>query len=74
MFVMLSFIFMQMLHFQLVRDMSPFSAALKALPLPLALLPAATNSDKLVEKFGRPNVISTGILLIAGGLIFVFVY
>ena len=60
---------MQMLHFQLVREMSPFTAALKALPLPVALLPAATNSDKLVEKFGRPNVISTGILLIASGLL-----
>ena len=69
MFVMLSFIFMQMLHFQLVREMSPFTAALKALPLPVALLPAATNSDKLVEKFGRSNVISTGILLIASGLL-----
>jgi MFS family permease len=60
---------MQMLHFQLVREMSPFTAALKALPLPIALLPAATNSDKLVEKFGRPNVVSTGILLIASGLL-----
>ena len=69
MFVMLSFIFMQMLHFQLVRDQSAFSAALKALPLPIALLPAAANSDKLVEKFGRPNIISTGILLIASGLL-----
>ena len=60
---------MQMLHFQLVRDQSAFSAALKALPLPIALLPAAANSDKLVEKFGRPNIISTGILLIASGLL-----
>ena len=66
---MLSFIFMQMLHFQLVRDMSPFTAVLKALPLPLALLPAATSSDKLVAKFGRQNVIATGILLIACGLL-----
>ena len=48
MFVMLSFIFMQMLHFQLAREMS-LTAVMKALPLPVALLPAATNSDELVE-------------------------
>ncbi|HJM68181.1 MAG TPA: DHA2 family efflux MFS transporter permease subunit [Candidatus Thalassarchaeaceae archaeon] len=67
-FVMFSFMFMQMLHFQLVRGHSPFSAAIRFFPLPIGLMPAAANSDRLVAKFGRPNVISTGLCLVATGL------
>jgi len=68
MFVMFSFMFMQMLHFQLVRGHSAFSAAIRFFPLPIGLMPAAANSDKLVAKFGRPNVITTGLILVAAGL------
>jgi len=67
-FVMFSFMFMQMLHFQLVRGHSPFSAALRFFPLPIGLMPAAANSDRLVAKFGRSNVISVGLCLVATGL------
>jgi len=67
-FVMFSFMFMQMLHFQLVRGHSPLSAAIRFLPLPLGLMPAAANSDRLVAKFGRPNVIATGLIIVAAGL------
>jgi MFS family permease len=67
-FVMFSFMFMQMLHFQLVRGHSPLSAAIRFFPLPLGLMPAAANSDRLVAKFGRPNVIATGLILVALGL------
>ena len=62
-FVMFSFMFTQMLHFQLVRDHSALEAAIRFLPLPLGLMPAAANSDKLVAKFGSNNVISVGLLL-----------
>jgi EmrB/QacA subfamily drug resistance transporter len=68
MFVMFSFMFMQMLHFQLVRGHSALSAAIRFFPLPMGLMPAAANSDKLVAKFGRPNVITTGLVLVAAGL------
>ena len=67
-FVMFSFMFMQMLHFQLVRGHSPLSAAIRFLPLPFGLMPAAANSDRLVAKFGRPNVIATGLCFVAVGL------
>ena len=67
-FVMFSFMFMQMLHFQLVRGHSPFSAAIRFFPLPMGLMPAAANSDRLVAKFGRANVISMGLCLVATGL------
>jgi EmrB/QacA subfamily drug resistance transporter len=63
-FVMFSFMFMQMLHFQLVRGYSPLEAALRFLPLPLGLMPAAANSDKLVAKFGVNRVVGSGLLLV----------
>ena len=34
----------------------------------MGLMPAAANSDKLVAKFGRPNVITTGLVLVSAGL------
>jgi len=68
MFVMFSFMFMQMLHFQLVRGLSPLEAAIRFFPLPLGLMPAAANSDKLVGKFGRRKVITVGLCLVAVGL------
>jgi EmrB/QacA subfamily drug resistance transporter len=68
MFVMFSFMFMQMLHFQLVRGLSPLEAAIRFFPLPLGLMPAAANSDKFVAKFGRRKVITFGLCLVAAGM------
>ena len=62
-FVMFSFMFTQMLHFQLVRGHTALEAAIRFLPLPLGLMPAAANSDRLAAKFGSNNVISTGLVL-----------
>ena len=62
-FVMFSFMFTQMLHFQLVRGHTALEAAVRFLPLPMGLMPAAANSDKLVSKFGSNNVISLGLVL-----------
>jgi len=64
-FVMFSFMFTQMLHFQLVRGHSSFQAALRFLPLPLGLMPAAANSDRLCARFGSNNVVAVGLTLIA---------
>ena len=68
-FVMFTFLFTQMLHFQLVRGHDALIAAMHLLPLPFALLPAASNSDKLVEKFGRRKVVSTGLLMLTTGML-----
>ena len=57
-FVMFSFMFTQMLHFQLVRGHTALAAAIRFIPLPLGLMPAAANSDKLVAKFGNNNVVA----------------
>ena len=63
-FVMFSFMFTQMLHFQLVRGHSALDAALRFLWLPLGLMPSAANSDRLCERFGNNNVVSFGLSLI----------
>ena len=68
-FVMFSFMFTQMLHFQLVREKSAFEAALRFLPLPLGLMPSAANSDKLCERFGSNNVGSVGLAIIGTGML-----
>ena len=66
---MFSFMFTQMLHFQLVRGHSALSAALRFIPLPLGLMPAAANSDKLVAKFGNNNVVALGLTLVCTGML-----
>ncbi len=68
-YVMFSFMFTQMLHFQLVREHEALAAAVRFLPLPLGLMPAAANSDRLVEKFGRHRVVSGGLLLVTLGMV-----
>jgi len=68
-YVMFSFMFTQMLHFQLVREHTALEAALRFLPLPIGLMPAAANSDRLVEKFGSNNVVATGLTLVTIGML-----
>ncbi len=68
-FVMFSFMFTQMLHFQLVRGHSALEASLRFLPLPLGLMPAAANSDRLVARFGSNNVVSAGLTLVTVGML-----
>jgi len=68
-FVMFSFMFTQMLHFQLVRGHTALSAAIRFIPLPMGLMPAAANSDKLVAKFGNNNVVALGLTLVCTGML-----
>ena len=68
-YVMFSFMFTQMLHFQLVRGHEALAAAVRFLPLPLGLMPAAANSDRLVAKFGRSRVVGSGLLLVTLGMV-----
>ena len=68
-FVMFSFMFTQMLHFQLVRERSALEAALRFLPLPLGLMPSAANSDRLCERFGSNNVVSFGLAIIGTAML-----
>ena len=61
--------FTQMLHFQLVRGHTALAAAVRFIPLPLGLMPAAANSDKLVAKFGNNNVVALGLTLVCTGML-----
>ena len=61
---MFAFMFTQMLHFQMVRGHAPLAAALRFLPLPLGLMPAAANSDRFVQRFGRNRVVGIGLTLV----------
>ncbi len=68
-YVMFTFMFTQMLNFQLVWGDEALAAAIRVLPLPLALMPAAANSDRLVARFGRSKVVGSGLLLITFGML-----
>src|SRR5205823_303115 len=57
------FLFTQYLQF--VHGYSPLSAGVRILPWALAYMASATQSAKLVERFGQRAVVSTG-LVIAG--------
>jgi MFS family permease len=68
-YVMFTFMFTQMLHFQLVRGDEALASAVRFLPLPLGLMPAAANSDRLVARYGRSKVVGSGLLLITFGML-----
>ena len=68
-YVMFTFMFTQMLNFQLVWGDGALTSAMRVLPLPLALMPAAANSDRLVGYFGRSKVVGSGLLLITFGML-----
>ena len=60
------FIFTQYLQF--VRGYDPLSAGLRMLPWALAYMASATQSAKLVERFGQRLVVSSGLVIAAAGL------
>ena len=68
-YVMFTFMFTQMLNFQLVWGDGALASAVRVLPLPFALMPAAANSDRLVKHFGRSKVVGSGLLLITFGML-----
>ncbi len=60
------FIFTQYLQF--VHGYDPLSAGIRMLPWALAYMASATQSAKMVERFGQRFVVSTGLLIAGGGL------
>jgi predicted MFS family arabinose efflux permease len=60
------FIFTQYLQF--VRGYDPLSAGIRMLPWALAYMASATQSAKLVERFGQRLVVSSGLVIAAAGL------
>ena len=60
------FLFTQ--YLQLVHGYSPLGAALRIVPWALAYMISATQSAKLVVRFGQRLVVSTGLLIAGTGL------
>jgi EmrB/QacA subfamily drug resistance transporter len=60
------FIFTQYLQF--VHGYDPLQAGVRMLPWALAYMLSATQSAKLVERFGQRRVVSSGLLIAGGGL------
>ncbi|MDQ1433055.1 MAG: hypothetical protein QOF40_3657, partial [Actinomycetota bacterium] len=60
------FIFTQYLQF--VHGYDPLSAGVRMLPWALAYMASATQSAKMVERFGQRLVVSSGLVIAAGGL------
>jgi MFS family permease len=60
------FIFTQYLQF--VRGYDPLSAGIRMLPWALAYMASATQSAKLVERFGQRFVVSAGLAIAGAGL------
>lgn len=55
---------------QLVYGYSPFSAAVRFIPIAFALTIASTSSPRLVEHFGKRRVVSAGMLVVTIGIVF----
>src|SRR3954470_7182947 len=64
-FAMFGMIFVLTQYLQDVQGATPFEAGLKMTPIALGLVLAASNSDRMVRRFGAPAVISTGMLGVA---------
>jgi EmrB/QacA subfamily drug resistance transporter len=60
------FLFTQYLQF--VHGYDPLSAGLRILPWALAYMASATQSAKLVERYGQRLVVSSGLVIAAAGL------
>lgn len=64
-FAMFSFMFLQMLHLQLVRGHTAFEAAVRILPMILGMMMTAPRSDTLVERIGTSKTVGAGLVIIA---------
>jgi len=55
---------------QLVYGYSPFSAAVRFIPIAFALTIASASSPRLVNRFGKRRVVSTGMFIVTIGIAF----
>jgi predicted MFS family arabinose efflux permease len=67
-FAMFGMIFVLTQYLQNVQGAGPFEAGLKMTPMAAGLILAASNSDRMVQRFGTSRVVSTGMLGVAAFL------
>jgi EmrB/QacA subfamily drug resistance transporter len=68
-FVMFGMIFVLTQYLQLVLGYSPLEAGIRILPWAVVYMLAAPRSARLVERFGYRAVVSTGLSVVAAGLL-----
>ena len=61
--------FVASLYLQQVLGLSPIHTGLIFLPMTLMIMLVASNAGKLVSSFGVKPVLSTGLIMLAGGLV-----
>lgn len=67
-FAMFATFFVLTQYIQFVQGYSPLEAGIRFLPLGLGMVLGAPNSDRLVRRLGAAPVVTTGLVLVAGGL------
>jgi EmrB/QacA subfamily drug resistance transporter len=67
-FAMFGAYFIYTQYLQFVRGYDPLEAGIRMLPWALAYMLSATQSAKAVERFGQRFVVSSGLVVAAGGL------
>jgi len=68
-FAMFGTFFLLTQYLQLVLGYSALEAGVRMLPMAFTMMVAAPSSAKLVERFGNRRVVSTGLLIVAVGLL-----
>lgn len=68
-FAMFGTFFIMTQYLQFVRGATPLAAGLISLPLPLGILLAAPNSDRLARRFGANTTVAAGMGLVTAGLV-----
>jgi EmrB/QacA subfamily drug resistance transporter len=67
-FALFGMIFVLTQYLQSVQGASPLEAGAKMAPIAIGLVLAASNSDRMVHRFGAARVVSTGMLGVAAFL------
>jgi EmrB/QacA subfamily drug resistance transporter len=68
-FVMFGTFFIIAQYLQSVQGYDPLAAGIRILPWALAYMVSTTQSARLVERFGQRAVVSTGMVVVAAGLV-----
>jgi EmrB/QacA subfamily drug resistance transporter len=68
-FAMFGLFFLMTQYFQLVLGYGTLEAGWKQFPFALVIMSVAPQSPRLVARFGAPRVVSTGMALVAFGLL-----
>jgi len=70
-FALFGFIFLITQYFQLIRGYSPLEAGVRTLPVAISIAVASVIAPRIVERLGTTRVVTSGLLLMAGGFVWV---